>query len=245
MKKLTLAATLVLAPTVLCAQASAQAESKTTVSATSAAQAGSERKLSADAQSSVDANIRVARERKLPEEPIRQRVAEGQAKGASDAQIAAASGKTLLDLQHSFDAMVRGGRANPSGDEVARGAQLVARGYTSTQLEAVTKQAPSDRSLVVAFETLTALQARGASTANAVAQIESRLAARASDAQLRELAANANAAVGVNGALNAGGAAAAATGAAAAAGTVGAPSAPGSAAAGVAGTVSGVLGKKP
>ncbi|MDB4893660.1 MAG: hypothetical protein JWL61_5515 [Gemmatimonadetes bacterium] len=249
MKKLTLAATLAFAPTALFAQASAQAESKTTVSATSAAQGGSERRLSAEAQSSVDANIRVARERKLPEEPIRQRVAEGQAKGASGAQIAAASGKTLLDLQNSFDAMVRGGRANPNGDEVARGAQLIARGYTSTQIEAVTKQAPSDRSLVVAFETLTALQARGASTANAVAQIESGLAARASDAQLRQLAANANAAFGVNGELNAGGAAAAATGAASAAGSVGAASAPGSAAAGatagVAGAVGGVLGKKP
>jgi len=229
MKKLTLAATLVLAPTAMFAQASVQAESKTNVHATSAAQAGSERKLSAEAQGTVDANIRVARERKLPEEPIRQRVAEGQAKGASDAQIAAASGKTLLDLQNSFDAMVRGGRANPSDAEVARGAQLIARGYTSTQLEAVTKQAPSDRSLVVAFETLTALQARGASTANAVAQIESKLAARASDVQLRDLAANANAAAGVNGALNSGGAPAAAAGATA----------------GVAGAVGGVLGKKP
>jgi hypothetical protein len=249
MKKLALAATLALAPTALFAQASAQAESKTTVSANSPAQAGSERKLSAQAQSSVDGNIRVARERKLPEEPIRQRVAEGQAKGASDAQIAAASGKMLLDLQNSFDAMVRGGRANPSPDETARGAQLIARGYTSAQLEAVTKQASSDRSLVVAFETLTALQARGVSTANAVAQIESRLASRASDAQLREVATNANAAAGVNGALTAGGAAAAATGAAAAAGSVGAPSAPGSAAAGatagVAGAVGGVLGRKP
>jgi hypothetical protein len=229
MKKLTLAATLVLAPTAMFAQASVQAGAKTNVQATSAAQAGSERKLSAEAQGTVDANIRVAHERKLPEEPIRQRVAEGQAKGASDAQIAAASGKTLLDLQNSFDAMVRGGRANPSDAEVTRGAQLMARGYTSTQLEAVTKQAPSDRSLVVAFETLTALQARGASTANAVAQIESRLAARASDAQIRELTANANAAAGVNGALNAGGAPAAAAGATA----------------GVAGAVGGVLGKKP
>jgi hypothetical protein len=79
----------------------AQASSKTDVSATSSAQAGTNRHLSAEAQATVDANIRVARERKLPDEPIRQRVAEGQAKGASDAQIAAASGQTLLNLQHS------------------------------------------------------------------------------------------------------------------------------------------------
>lgn len=245
MKKLTLAATLVLAPAVLCAQASAQVEAKTNANATSAAQAGGERKLSAEAQSTVDANIRIARERKLPEEPIRQRVAEGQAKGASDAQVAAASGKTLLDLQNSFDAMVRGGRQTPSDAEVTRGAQLVARGYTGAQLEAVTKQAPSDRSLVVAFETLSALNAQGTSTGNAVARLTDILAARASDAQLRGLAASGSAAAGANGALNVGGAAAAATGAAAGAATTGAPSAPGSAAAGVAGTVGGVLGKKP
>jgi hypothetical protein len=230
MKKLTLAATLVLAPAALIAQTGAQASSKTDVSATSSAQAGTNRHLSAEAQATVDANIRVARERKLPDEPIRQRVAEGQAKGASDAQIAAASGQTLLNLQHSSDAMVRAGRANPTSGEVARAAQLIARGYTSAQLEAVVRKAPSDRSLVVAFETLTSLNAQGISTGNAVAQVESNLAAHASDAQLRGLAASANAAGGLTGGLNAGGAA----GSAAASGS-----------AGVAGTVGGVIGKKP
>lgn len=138
MKKLTLAATLVLAPSALFAQASVQAQSG--VSATSAAQAGSDHKLSAEAQASVDANLRVAREKKLPEEPIRQRVAEGQAKGASDAQIAAASGRTLVDLQSSFDAMVKAGRANPTEGEIASGASLIARGYTTAQLVDVARQ---------------------------------------------------------------------------------------------------------
>jgi hypothetical protein len=230
MKKLTLAATLVLAPSALLAQASVQAQ--TGVSASSAAQAGSDHKLSAEAQASVDANIRVAREKKLPEEPIRQRVAEGQAKGASDAQIAQASGRTLADLQTSFDAMVHAGRANPSEGEVARGAQLIARGYTGAQIEAVTSKAAADRSLLVAFETLSSLNAHGTSTANAVTQLVSGLAANASDAQLANLATTANAAAGVNGALNVGGAGAAKPAAAATAG--------------VAGAVSGVLGgKKP
>ena len=249
MKKRTLAAALVLAPSAMFAQTSVQAQSTATVSTGTSAQTGSARKLSPQAQSTVDANLRVAHERKLPEEPIRQRVAEGRAKGASDAQIAAASGRTLADLESSFDAMVRAGRANPSGDEVARGAGLLARGYTSAQLEGVARKAPSDRSLVVAFETLTSLQAQGKGIATAIAQVESKLAARASDAQLRGLAAGGNATAGLNGAVGAGGVTGNATSAATVAGSVGNTAVAGSAAAGatagIAGAVGGALGKRP
>lgn len=161
--------------------------------------------LSAEAQAKVDADLRTARERRLPEEPIRRRVAEGEAKGAADARIVAASGETLAQLEASSDAMVRGGRRDPSDAEVARGAQLIARGYTSAQIEAVARRAPSDRSLVVAFETLASLRARGASTDRAVAQVQSRLAARASDAEIRQLGIDANAAAQVDGSVGRGG----------------------------------------
>ena len=171
-------------------------------SASGSTSTGGERRLSADAQSSVDANLRVARERKLPEEPIRQCVAEGQAKGASDAQIAAASGRTLLNLEGAFDAMVRGGRSKPSEAEVSRGATLLARGYTTVQLEGVAHSAGSERSLSTALDVLTSLQARGVSSANAVAQVESRLAAHAPDAQLGALTTNADASGGLAGALS-------------------------------------------
>ena len=167
MKKLTLAATLVLAPSAMFAQASVQSQATAGVSATSAAQAGSDHKLSAEAQAKVDANLSVAREKKLPEEPIRQRVAEGQAKGASDAQIAEASGRTLADLQTSFDAMVKAGRANPTESEIASGAQLIARGYTSAQLVLVAKQSTEAqlRSLAAATGS-TAAGANGALNVN-------------------------------------------------------------------------------
>lgn len=283
MKKITLAASLLIAPALVQAQSSVQAQSQANVNAsaaasspkgTTSAQGGTSmsssattarsgaHRLSADAQSKVDANIRVARERKLPEEPIRQRAAEGEAKGASDAQIVAASSRTLVELQSSFDAMVRGGHASPSDAETSRGASLLARGYTSVQLEGIARKAPSDRSLVTAFDVLTSLQARGASTATAVAQLESQLAARASDAQLRSLAANVEATAGVSGALNgartggsatgsaagstamSGAAGSAAAGAgAAAAGALGSAANGAGAKGGVAGAVSGVLGK--
>lgn len=254
MRTLAIAATLALAPAVASAQGSVQAQSSTSTSAS----VRSERALSADAQATVDANIRVAREHQLPEEPIRQRVAEGQAKGASDAQVAAASTRTLAELRGSFDAMVRAGRAEPSNEEVSRGAQLMARGYTEAQIEAVARKAPSDRSLVVAFETLTSLQARGVSTGRAIAQVGSRLSSRASDAQLRVLAdAHGTAGVAstsaVSGAASAaaGGAASTIAGSAAAgagasgAGVLGGATSGVAGSAGVAGTVSGALGKRP
>ena len=278
MRKITLAASLLVAPAITQAQASVQAQSQTTVSTSAsaspakratAAQVSSatssstslshtrEHQLSADAQSRVDADLHVARERKLPEEPIRQRVAEGQAKGAGDAQIVAASGRTLVDLQSSFDAMIRGGHRNPGDAEVSRGASLLARGYTSVQIEGVARKAPSDRSLVVAFDALTSLQARGVATTNAVAQLEGQLAARATDAQLLGLATSVGATGGSRGsnttgsasgtvtasvagstAAGAGAAATGAMGAAASGATTGV-----SATGGVTGAVSGVLGK--
>ena len=163
MRKITLAASLIIAPAVVQAQATVQAQGGVSASVSGSAGArqasasantstqaataisgaqssgqasasGSQsatsssggRRLNADAQSRVDANLRAARERKLPEEPIRQRVAEGQAKGASDAQIATASGRTLVDMQSAFEAMVRGGHTSPSDAEVSRGASGIA-----------------------------------------------------------------------------------------------------------------------
>ena len=287
MRKITLAASFIIAPALVQAQSSGQAHAGVNASASGSAAAShqgasasssthgsgsvaathapapssgtGERRLSADAQSQVDANLRVAREHRLPEEPIRQRVAEGQAKGASDAQIAAASGRTLLNLEGAFDAMVRGGHTNPSDEEVSRGASLIARGYTSVQLEHVAHDAGTGRSLTTAFDVLTSLQAHGVSHANALAQVESQLAAHASDAQLVALTTNADATAGlagvqsgnhgsasgaVSGHATTGAAGSAAAGAGAAAGGMVNGAASGaSATGGVAGTVHGVLGK--
>lgn len=254
MKKIALAAALVVTPALAHAQSSAQSSAQVGAKAEVSAQATTPR-LSADAQAKVDANVAAAHEKQLPEQPIRQRVAEGQAKGASEAQIVAASRSALLELQTSHDALVSAGRTQPSNEEVSRGASLIARGYTSAQLEAVARRAPADRSLAVAFDALTSLQAQGVTTANAVAQLEGKLASRASDAELRGLSANAAAGAQANGALNvgrtvggvAGGVAGSASGSAAA-GATGAGSAAGAAGGvtgGVTGAVNGAVGRRP
>ncbi|MEX2153948.1 MAG: hypothetical protein WD825_11465, partial [Gemmatimonadaceae bacterium] len=87
----------------------------------------------------------------------------------------------------AHEAMVRAGRTRPSDEETERGAYVLERGYTRAQIEAVVESAPSDRSLVVAFDVLTRLAARGVASANAVAQVRSKLESRAPDAQINAL----------------------------------------------------------
>jgi len=231
---------LMLAPAMLAAQVSGTATATTNTNArvsTPAAQA--------DAQSSasVDAQLALAREHHVPEQPIRRRVAEGRAKGATETQLAASARQLRLDLEASAAAMVRASRT-PSDAETERGAYLIERGYTSVQLETVAKSAPSDRSLVVAFDVLSDLRARGVASERAITQVASKLQARASDESLRSVvAANANAGanarVGRGVGANVNGAANAAAGATAGAASTGA---------GVAGSVTGAVGgviKKP
>lgn len=224
-----------LVPAALAAQVGAGASAKTQTQAD--AQLGKSATAGVATSASVDAELSAARANGTPERPIQRRVAEGRAKGASEAQVAASARRLRLTLESAHEAMVSVGRAKPSDEEVERGAYVLERGYTRAQLEAVAKSAPADRSLVVAFDVLARLNARGVSVANAVSQVQSRLAARASDASIDALV-DANANVGAAGA-NAGGAVGAAgkaTVGAAATGVKGATS--------VTGAVGGVL-KKP
>jgi hypothetical protein len=244
MKKVTLVAALVLAPTLAHAQSGANVQVQSQTQVEASAKSRGESRLSTGSQAKVDADVRAAHGRRLPEEPIRRRVAEGEAKGASEAQIVAASGRALAELETAQDAMIAAGRRNPSNAEVTYGAQLVARGYTRAQLEEVAHHAPADRSLVVAFETLASMRAHGASSTEAVAQVESKLESRASDAEMRSLATNVTAGSQMEGhsTLNAGdhGQHGVAGSAAAGAGVAGA--ATGAVGHGVAGVAGGVAG---
>ena len=224
----------VLVPTLAAAQATVSASSQ----ASARAQAG---RNNAQASSSVDAEIAIARQSGVPTNPIRRRAAEGRAKGAAEAQVALAARRVRMNLEAAHSAMVRAGRTRPSDQETEQGAAVIERGFTRAQVEAVARSAPSDRSLVVAFDILTKLAARGVETGKALATVQSRLEARATDAQLSALASgNASAGAGAGAANGLGANAAAGANAAvgaAATGTKGATSVTGS----VTGTVGGVI----
>jgi hypothetical protein len=231
---------LVLVPAVLAAQAAAGASASSHTKAD--VHAGKRESASVESSASVDAEISAARERGLPERPIRRRVAEGRAKGASETQVAASARRMRVNLETAHEAMVNAGRARPSDGEVERGAYVMERGYTRAQLQAVAQSAPSDRSLVVAFDALARLSARGIPTTRALAQVQSKLEAGAPDASIAALVSsstNANLGAGaLSGATSAGASGNAAAGAAAS-GVSGAASATGS----VTGVVGGVLNK--
>jgi hypothetical protein len=144
--------------------------------------------MSAQTQAELEATISAARAKGLPERPIEDRIAEGRAKAATEAQIVASARRMSARLEATQQAMVRAGRERPAEAEIERGARAMERGTTEAQLEAMVRRAPSERSLVVAFDVLARLEASGMPVERALAQVTSRLESRASDHSLIQLA---------------------------------------------------------
>jgi hypothetical protein len=155
MKASVLTTALVFVPALLVAQQQTSAAAAT-VSASSATHASVSipATYSADARAQIAASIQAARAKQLPERPIANRIEEGQAKGASEAQVVEAVQKTQARMEATHEAMVRAGRANPSADEVASGEQAIARGATAAQIEALVKGTAANASLVTALDGL-------------------------------------------------------------------------------------------
>jgi len=258
----TMIATVLFIPALLAAQVGAQGKAQSQTAATVSspnAQASAQARLNANAHASFNAPERFsargkatleamyadARAHHLPPEPMARRVAEGEAKGASEVEILRAAGRVKADLEMSQQAMIAAGRPQPSPDECARGAMLMARGVTSAQIETMARHTPSDRSLVVAFDVVSRLAAQGIPVTQALARVQAKLDGRASDAALLALASSSTTRAGIGTGVGARTGAAAAVGAAAQGATNAAGTGVGTGVAGtVTGTVTGVL-KKP
>ncbi len=212
MRTTTLGIVLALMPALLGAQGSAAANGQAQANTRTAAQvnAGAQaevrvpREFSPEGRVRLEAIYKEARARGTSEAASERRVSEGRAKGASEAQVIAAAGKYHAQMNATQNAMIKAGRERPAPDEVERGANAMARGVTTAQIETMTRRAPNERSLVVAFEVLTDLTARGVPATKAVTQVQGQLDARASDAALRRLGASATGAVDVNAATRGG-----------------------------------------
>lgn len=204
MKKSLLATLFTLAPAVLVAQT---ASTTTSTSAEASARAGRTSvngsanasstttadipsSYSSEGKASLNATFAAARSRDLPEQPIRDRIAEGRAKGASEGQVILAARRTEARLEASQSAMLRAGR-KPTRDEVARGEHAMVRGATEAQIEVIARRTPPERSMTVALDVLAQLQASGMTADHAVAQIVAKLDARASDQAIGALATSA------------------------------------------------------
>lgn len=161
------------------------------VPAAAAAQSASDSTTSsADVGVSTSATIGIqslrqeARDSQVPEQAVANVIAEGRAKGATNAQLLATGHATIQQLAAAKQAIVSAGRAHPSDGEIQQAATLMAQGATSAQVQVLAAQASADHSLMVAFSTVAALAARGESMPDAMAQVGSRLSAGLPDTNL-------------------------------------------------------------
>jgi hypothetical protein len=159
MMKSRIAFVLSLAPAILAAQSATSS-----VTSATSARADIPASYSVESRAKLNATFAAARERSLPDRPIRDRIAEGQAKGASEAQVVVAAQRAESRLEATQTAMVRAGR-QPSDAELIQGEHAMARGATEAQIEAIVRHTPPERSVVVALD---ALVAAPAVNANAV-----------------------------------------------------------------------------
>jgi hypothetical protein len=165
------------APAVAAAQAEAGAQADTRAEAGLTVRRGESPRIpeefSADTRARLTAILEVARRKNLPAEPVNDRIAEGQAKGATESGIVAASATTLAQLELSQAALRRAGRERPSDAEISRGAQLLARGASSVQLTALAGREPSEGRLDAALDVLLDLTAQGLPVDRALAAVGS------------------------------------------------------------------------
>jgi hypothetical protein len=168
---------LTLAPALAAAQAETGAQAEARAQAALTVRRGDPPRIpeefSADTRARLTAMLEVARRKNLPEEPVNDRIAEGQAKGAAESDIVAASAATLARLELSQSVLLRAGRERPSDEEVSRGAQLLARGASTAQLSLLAGREPSERRLEVALQVLLDLTTQGMPVDRALAAVES------------------------------------------------------------------------
>lgn len=177
MRKPIMILALTVAPALAAAQASAGAQAEARAQASVTVERGEAPRIpggfSAETRAKLEAMFETARRKSLPAEPMKDRMAEGQTKGASEREILAASATTLAQLEMSQAALIRAGRDHPSDEEVVRGAQIIARGASGAQLALLARRDPSERRLEVALEVLTDLSARGMPVDRAITAIVS------------------------------------------------------------------------
>jgi len=147
-------------PALLAAQQSSAAASATAPTSAPAS-VNVPTSYSAEGKAKIEAAFRAARDKNLPDQPMRQRIDDGQAKGASEAQVVAAVQQTEARLEESQAVLIRAGRAQPQPAEVASADAALASGATAAQIEEIVKRTPANEPLV--FGANGAADANGAS----------------------------------------------------------------------------------
>ena len=137
------------------------------------------------------ATIAAARAHDLPAQALEQRALKFAAKGV-DPKLIAQSISEQADRMEKAKDEIDDARDKPaSGDEIEAGAEALRQGVDGKAVSALAKSAPSGRSLAVPLFVIGSLVDRGLPSDQALQKVLARLQARASDADLENLPAQA------------------------------------------------------
>jgi hypothetical protein len=147
--------------------------------------------LPADVAGRVLATIAEARAQSLPAQALANRALKFAARGVAPADIERSVADHLARMEQAREAIQRGRGVQAAGDEIEAGAEALRLGVTGASVSDLAKGAPSGRSLAVPLFVLGSLVDRGLPSDAALQRVLERLQARASDADLEQLPAQA------------------------------------------------------
>jgi len=143
--------------------------------------------LPADVAERVLAKIAEARARELPAAALENRALKFAARGVVPREIERAVTEHAERLASARGALASGRGNEPTGEEVEAGAEAIRQGVDGAAVSALAKEAPSGRSLAVPLYVIGSLVDRGLPSDEALARVQERLAARATEAELERM----------------------------------------------------------
>lgn len=143
--------------------------------------------LPADVAERVLAKIAEARARELPAQALENRALKFASRGVPASEIERSINAHAERMDGAKRAIERGRGAKAQGDEIDAGAEAMRKGVDGAKVAELAKTAPSGRSLAVPLFVVGSLIDRGLPSDQALAKVQERLAARASDRELEEM----------------------------------------------------------
>ena len=137
----------------------------------------------------VIARIAAAQARELPAQALENRALKFAARGVKPEDIERAISEHATRMDQAKQALESARAKRPSNDEIEASAEAIRMGAVGADVSAVAKKGSEDRSLVVAFNVLTALSAH-VDVAEALDRVTKLLEAGVSDAEIERLPAS-------------------------------------------------------
>lgn len=147
--------------------------------------------LPADVAERVLAKIAEARGRELPPQAVQaleNRALKYASRGVSPADVERAVGEHADRMVRAREAIESARTQRAAGEEIDAGAEALRQGVDGAAVSALAKSAPSGRSLAVPLFVIGSLVERGLPSDAALARVQERLTARATDRELEGMA---------------------------------------------------------